>query len=206
MIVYVETNFIFELAFVREEHDRCTDLLNLAEEQKIELAVPAFSFGESYESWVRRARQRKALCDTLDRELLELARSQPYQDSSVEMQKLTSLLFLSGEQEKDRLDETISRLLRTATVIPLTTAVLQSSLPSQTRHDLSPQDAIVYASVLSHIRMLSGDAAAQVNCFITKNSKDFADQEIRWQLNQYGCKLLTNFQNGLGFVRSNLST
>ncbi len=52
MIVYVESNFVLELAFLQEEHERCLALLSLAESRDIHLVLPAFSIGEPYEVWV----------------------------------------------------------------------------------------------------------------------------------------------------------
>ena len=54
MIVYVESNFILELAFLRTEHESCTALLDSGESHELRLALPAFSIGETYEGWVRR--------------------------------------------------------------------------------------------------------------------------------------------------------
>jgi hypothetical protein len=49
MIAFVESNFVLELAFSREEYRECQELLDLAEKQKIDLALPAFSVGEPLE-------------------------------------------------------------------------------------------------------------------------------------------------------------
>ena len=57
MIVYVESNFVLELALLQEEHDSCDAIIMLAETRDIELVVPAFSLAEPYEALVRRSRQ-----------------------------------------------------------------------------------------------------------------------------------------------------
>ena len=49
MIVYVESNFVLELAFLQEEYESCLELLHLAESQAMHLVLPAFSVGEPYE-------------------------------------------------------------------------------------------------------------------------------------------------------------
>ena len=43
MIVYVESNFVLELAFLQEEHEGCLELLSLSESGDICLVLPAFS-------------------------------------------------------------------------------------------------------------------------------------------------------------------
>ena len=65
MIVYVESNFVLELAFLREEHENCLELLSLSESGDICLMLPAFSIGEPYEAWVRRSKQRLGLHEQL---------------------------------------------------------------------------------------------------------------------------------------------
>ncbi len=59
MIVYVESNFVLELAFLQEEHESCDELITLAESHSIKLVVPAFSIVEPYDVLVRRSRQRQ---------------------------------------------------------------------------------------------------------------------------------------------------
>ena len=55
MNVYVETNFILELAFVQDEHESCDRILALCEAQRATLVLPTFCLAESYETLIRRA-------------------------------------------------------------------------------------------------------------------------------------------------------
>ena len=41
MIVYIESNFVLELAYLQEECESCENILALSEEDKIELVIPA---------------------------------------------------------------------------------------------------------------------------------------------------------------------
>ena len=76
MIVYVETNFLLELALLQPEHEECETLLDLAKEHPgVELALPAFCIGEAYEAWGRKLRQRSKLQNDLTREINQLSRS-----------------------------------------------------------------------------------------------------------------------------------
>jgi predicted nucleic acid-binding protein len=65
MIVYVESSFVLELAFLRTEHEACTTLLDSAESHELRLALPAFSVGETYEALVRRSKRRGELHNQL---------------------------------------------------------------------------------------------------------------------------------------------
>ena len=119
MIVYIESNFVLELAYLQEEHESCENILALSEEGKIELAIPAYCVGEPYDSWLRRAKHRAELHERLSQEIRELSRSKPYIKSPKEFQDVTKTLIRSGEEEKQRLDNAVSRILETATVIPI---------------------------------------------------------------------------------------
>jgi hypothetical protein len=49
LIVYAETNFVLELALLQEQSASCEQLLAMAEQGTITLAVPAFCIvGERY--------------------------------------------------------------------------------------------------------------------------------------------------------------
>ncbi|MCI0491114.1 MAG: PIN domain-containing protein [Blastocatellia bacterium] len=199
MIVYVESNFVLESAYLQEEHESCEEILKLAEEGRIGLVLPAYSVGEPYDSWVRRSKQRAELHERLLRELNELSRSKPYVEMLDEFQGITKTLVQSGGEEKERLDNAVSRILEKAVVVPIEREVIKAAIDFQKTRNLSPQDSIVYASVLSH---LSSSSTEEPKCFITKNSKDFANPDIYTELESYGCKLLTKFNNGLGYAKS----
>ena len=200
MIVYVESNFVLELAFLQEEHEGCLELLSLSESGDICLMLPAFSIGEPYEAWVRRSKQRRGLYEQLITAIHELSRSRPYQESSDEFRELTDLLLRSGEEEKYRLDDILERILQTVGVIPIGLSIIRAAITFQESRSLSPQDSIVYASILDHLATESED----YSCFITKNSRDFTNPDIEHELTAYNCQLLTKFADGLGYIRSQL--
>jgi hypothetical protein len=76
----------------------------------------------------------------------------------------------------------------------------------QSNRGLDPQDALVYASVLGHLGRegTAGSPGEQHSCFVTRYS-DFADDDVRADLEGLGCKLLFRFDAALGYVRSCLS-
>jgi predicted nucleic acid-binding protein len=198
MIVYVETNFVLEMAFVQEQHDDCEAILGLCEAGRVALVVPAFCFAEPYETLERRRRERRRLLDDLSRELNQLARTQLYEERTGAMDEVTSLLAKSAEEKKDRLDAVIHRLLALAETIPLDGETLRSASKCQRQYDLSPQDAIVYTSLISHVARLKPESS----CFLTKNAKDFNNPDIVAALEAHHGKLLFNFEAGLGYVHS----
>lgn len=200
MNVYVESNFILELAFVREEYESCVQIIDLAKSNQVELILPAYSIGEPYEAQVRREKRRVALHSQLIQEIKELSRSKPYSDFMRDSQEITDLLIRSNEEERKRLDLALSDILTLADIIPIEANVIKSAIAFQNSLNLSPQDSIVYASVVTHLE--SGVSAPK--CFLTKNAKDFVNPDIIEQLTAYECKLLTKFEDGLGYIQSHL--
>lgn len=179
----------------------CESLLQLAESGTIQLIVPAFCVGEPYERLIRRDRQRRDVHRKLKDELRELARSAPYALAASNLDTLTGLLVEAGDDELNSLNNTLTRLLNTANLIPIDRIVLQGALTAQKTLGLSPQDSIVYASVRSSVI-----EATEAQCFLNKNSKDFLIPQIEEEFSAHNCKLLARFSDGLSYVNIDLAT
>jgi predicted nucleic acid-binding protein len=117
--VYVESNFVLELALLQEQHASCEEILRLSEAESIHLVIPAYSIAEPYETLVRRHNQRKRMKADLDDELRQLARTTTYAQRLIGFHDLTVLLIDSADEEAKRLEEIRTRLLKAAEIIPL---------------------------------------------------------------------------------------
>jgi predicted nucleic acid-binding protein len=199
--IYVESNFVLELALFQEQHASCEDILRLCQAGNAQLIIPAYSLVEPYETLIRRHRQRKQMKAELDSELQQLARTATYAHRLDGFQNLTAPLIDSADEEAKRLEQTRSLLSRTAEIIPLDRAILEAATRYQVDHDLSPQDALVYAAVLSHLKQ----SGTPQSCFLNKNSKDFDDPDLVEELNTYNCRLLPRFDVGYQFILSRIS-
>ena len=200
MNVYVESNFVLELVLRQEEFTSCEKILSLCEEGRAKLVVPAYSFAEPYETLTRRERQRKKMKQELDLELEQIARTATYADRLDGFRNLTGLLINVTDEGIRRLEQVRARLLETAEIIPLDADVLTASTQYQRVHDFSPQDALVYSSVLMHLTR----AGADQSCFLNRNSRDFDDQNVVDELRSYNCKVLPRFDSGCRFILSGL--
>ncbi len=67
-------------------------------------------------------------------------------------------------------------------------------------YDLTPQDALVYASVIMHLRQHQPPAA----CFLNRNAKDFDNPDIVDELRKYNCVMIPRFDQGDDFIRSHV--
>lgn len=200
MIVYIESNFVLELAFLQEEYESCDTIIKLAESQQIQLVIPAFSIAEPYTALDRRSKERKALHDRLESEIRELSRSKPYSEIRNDSEKLTGILIQSGEEEKQRLDTVLGRILGCAGIVPMGGEILRAAAEYQKPLGLSLPDSVIYASVVAHM----SSALTKPKCFLNKNSKDFVNPCIQDRLASYDCRLITRFADGLGYIRHQL--
>ena len=202
MDVYVESNFVLELTLLQEQHESCEKIIQLCEIGKIKLILPAYTLVEPYETIVRYAKQRIKISNDLAAEVKQLSRSKPYQEETEALQNLNGFLVRSLEEEKTRLRNTIDRLLAVTEIIPLDAQILSEASKYQFLHDLSPQDSIVYASVLQHLS--NSDSTSK--CFLNRNSKDFDDPDIEDALNKHGCKMLFRFDSGFGYISNKIAS
>jgi predicted nucleic acid-binding protein len=198
MNIYVESNFILELALLQEQSISCIKILDLCQRGKANLALPAFSIAELYETLGRRSRERNALANRLDSELRQLSRTQPYTERINMPREVTGFLVRSAEEERSRLKQVMEEALEITEVIPLDSIIITSAYSLEDSLGLSPQDAIVLASVFKHLEESNGEPS----CFLNRNAKDFDDPDIVKRLGENNCKLLPKFDDSLRYIRN----
>lgn len=189
MIVAAETNFILELAFRHDEASQCDRLIELAAERSIELAVPACSLFEPYETLVRRSKQRARLLEKFKFEVQQLARSEFYTVLPDKAKEIVEPIAGSTYVYENSLRRALIRVLSVSRIIPLSAGVMTLSFELQETCSLDPQDAIVLASVLLFMR----EKACGPKLFANRNSRDFVKPEVVAHLTQCDCRVLSNF-------------
>lgn len=200
MDVYVESNFVVELALFQEQQASCENIVELCESGEVRLVLPAYCLVEPYWNLAGTANRRRKLRADLENEVSQkLSRSEPYQEYVEAIQRITGFLVRSEQEEKNSLWTIQSRLLNIADVIPLSSPILSSAMAYQSGHDLSFQDSVVYASVLSHL----STSTATSKCFLNRDT-DFDDPDIEDTLKKYDCKMLFSFDNGHQYITSQL--
>ena len=195
MNVYVESNFVLELALLQEQWKNCCSVLKHCAAGRAHLVIPGYCLAEPYGALVGRQKRRRKVREDVEAELKQIARSEIYKERFEGFRELTSFLIKSAEDEDNRLLIECKGLLQSAEVIPLDASVLAASTEYRQRHGFSPQDAIVYASVLLHLQT----TGAPESCFLNRD-KDFGDEEVVEELRSYGCELLRDFEAGYQFI------
>lgn len=201
MNIYVETNFVLELALMQEQYKSCENIISDCQEGKINLVIPAYCLVEPYETLIRRSKIRQELKENVKYQLEQLARSEPYKEKVDAIKDdLTNLLAGSNDEDNERLREVISMILSLTEVVPLDPSVLTAAIEFESNFGLSPQDSIVFASVMNHLKI----AGEGKKCFLNRNSRDFDTSDIVEALDNYGCKMLFSFNNGYNYIQSQL--
>lgn len=199
MIVYVETNFVLELAYLRPTSDSCQRLLALARDGKIRIVVPTFALIEARIAWQRNVKRRNRLHSEVRAELGELSRSSPLNDIALQSQAFVTALVDTADQDRSRLELAAEALLTHTTVLPTEPTIVSQAYEAEPLLGLSPQDAVIYVTVLDHAARNEGP-----KLFVTQNANDFRVPEIEGELARYGCKLLVTFDAAEAYVRKQI--
>lgn len=200
MIVYVETNFLLELAYLQERWSRCEEILGLAKTGAIRLVVPAFCIAEARATSHRRASDRREFHVLLQKHIRELSRSEPFRGLSEQSRDVVSALVAGGEESRERLEAAIEAIENNGKVIPLTSEIIKVARVHELLYSLSPQDALVLESVRWHAEQEAGP-----KCFLTQDVKGFANPSVYDELSRVQCKVLVNFAYAVAYIQKNLS-
>lgn len=111
-------------------------------------------------------------------------------------------LIVPDEEEQQRFIQCHDRFLQVGEIIALNAIILREAASYETTYDLTPQDALVYASVITH---LQHDLPEQA-CFLNRNSKDFDSPNIIDELRKLNCRMIPRFDRGYSFIQSHLSS
>lgn len=136
----------------------------------------------------------------INAELKQLERTASYMTRINSIQDIAPLLVQSNGEERQRFVQYRKRILRSAKVIALTANILNDAATYEDPYDLRPQNALVYASVITHLRQ----HRPQIACFLNRNSKDFDSPDIVDELNRFTCRMIPRFDHGYAFIQSQL--
>ena len=206
MVVYVESNFVLEIALEQEQSSAARSILSLAESRQIELAYPSFVLSEPFENISRARRERNDLQVSLLKTFSYLKRSEPYKGIMLDSGPTISVLRDAYGRQKDLLDATFDQLIGVGRCISIDLSIFREALAYQRGLYLSPQDSIIYSAIVADLK---GQAQDETKCFLSRDRKAFGrndDRSVKGELEEYNCRYIGNFSQGLDFIRSSLKT
>lgn len=199
MIVYVESNFILELALGQEQSTAAEALLAGAEQGKLTLAFPEFAISEPFATLAQRGKRQLELSKRLGEELRQLHRSKPHQQAISTILAAPAILSSIAQIEADRLRDTVQRLLASGTALHLDSAAFSGAVTYQSLYQLASQDSIIYAVVLADLR---ARPTGEPKVFISRNWRDFRSPDILAELQSHNCVYAESFDEGLALINA----
>jgi hypothetical protein len=198
--IYVESNFVLEIASQQEEAEAAEQILGLAEARRIALVVPALSLFEPFTTITRRTNERLTLVKDLANHIRQVGRSRDATELNQHLEQVASSFDAFGEAHVQRFRDTVGRIVNCAHVVPADKQTIREALEAGPRMHLSLPDSIVYASVIADLRATDEGPRR----FLNKNSKDFDNPDVSAELEQMNCPLIRRFDQALGFIRQQL--
>lgn len=192
MIVYGESNFVLELALEQEECVYAESILAAAERGQVALVVPAFSIDEPFSTVAQRSRIRRRINNTISEQAKQLERSPTHAGLVTEIRAVAGKLASLEGHELMRLQTVVDRVLKAATVVPLTPAVFAAAVNYATSFGLPLQDGIVLASTVKHAATAP---PSEPKIFANRNPRDFDVPDIVNLLAANGCELAVTFED-----------
>jgi hypothetical protein len=119
VIVYVETNFLLELAYLQERRESCDVILEMAKTGEITLALPAFSAAEARATWGRRVSERQHFQSQLKRHIREISRSETLRNLNDHAKDVLAALVTGAEESRDRMEIAIVTIGQHGEIISL---------------------------------------------------------------------------------------
>lgn len=201
MIVYVESNFVLEVALGQEEASSAEAILTLAENSSIELVFPGFALSEPFSTITHRKREQQRMSSSLAEMVRQLQRSEPHKQVVTDLLPIPNMLTNLAKTETNLLQSTVKRLFQVSRAIETNAAIFEQALVYQFLFELSPQDSIIYATVITDLRRKPRN---EIKYFISRNWKDFRDFSIKYELESYNCQYVENFEDGLSLIQSSI--
>jgi predicted nucleic acid-binding protein len=202
LIVYVESNFVLELALLQEQAAAAQTILEHAETGALTLVLPAFALSEPFATVTNQGTQRNKLSDELTRQERELGRSALHQSLAAQLKQVWTTLTEVRKAQMDSLEQTMERLLGAAQQVALDLPGFQQARLYETRYGLTPQDAIIYAVIVGDLQRRP---IAEPKVFVNRNAKDFDDPGIKAELQTYNCRYIGTFADGLSYIENQLN-
>ncbi len=201
MIVYVESNFVLEIALEQEQSMEARAILAHAECGQIKLVFPSFVLSEPFECIMRERRERNNLHSSLLRTLNYLQRSEPHRSIMLDLEPVVSILRDAHRRQIDLLHSVFDRLLNVGECIAITIANFREASIYQRSLGLSPQYSIIYSAIISDLKLRPRE---EMKCFLSRDRKAFAnedDRSIKKELGINNCRYIGSFVEGWEYMR-----
>ncbi|MDK2971545.1 MAG: hypothetical protein PWP23_1300 [Candidatus Sumerlaeota bacterium] len=198
MILYVETNFLLEIARQQDHAQEAEELLLLGSDRsRLRLFCPAHCIGEAAANIGYHHQERLPLLVSLQKQQRELGRYAIESGLTDLIGKLDSRMHAVRKHEEWRLEQTVEKLLRFDGALPTPYLACGDAAEFELEYELRFSDALLLATVIRHARTLSEELKA----FVSRDRKDFGGRVAREVLRRENIKYLTTFEAALALAK-----
>jgi hypothetical protein len=159
-----------------------------------QLAIPEFSISEAMIHLDRQRGRRRDLSERLTAEFDDSKRSERFRHAPAAMHEASGLLTRAGDDERAGLDAIVRRVLAKAELIRIDPEIWDRA---GQLIDLSPQDGLVFASVIVSLER----SAERDALFVSRDARAFGSSGVVGELELRGCKSRFRFDDALRFVQ-----
>lgn len=191
MTVYVESNFVLEIALGQIEASAAERILDSAQRGELALLIPSFALFEPVITVRDRRSRRNSLMNQMNREMRELKRSQPHEEDVLGIEPIADRFTAIDERENRRLISTVQRMFDVAEVIEIVPEVYGEAIRLAQDFGLKLQDAIIGAAVLRHLQL---SRTPGPHYFATRDVSDFSDPAIVARFADFECLIVPSFE------------
>jgi predicted nucleic acid-binding protein len=198
VIVYVETNFILELALFQEQSGSVEEMLRRAARGEDHLRFSTLAVAEAISKLGRRPVERGEFLQRLQAESHQLQRSRPLQALAKSITDVAKEIGALARVESDQLEAVLMTIFRVGQVIEMDRSVLDLARAYTRDYDLSLTDAIVHASTISDLSVTPRDPP---KLFTSRDARAFTTPSLQDELATYGCDCILNFDHALARLK-----
>jgi len=119
-----------------------------------------------------------------------------------DMEPVAGILREASSKQLDLLHSTFERLLHIGECINISANHFKNVSAYQQDLKLSPQDSIIYATIIEDLQTRS---KAEKKCFLSRDRKGFDQSStIKSALNTHTCRYIGSFRQGLDYIQHTL--
>lgn len=204
MRVYVESNFVLELALAQEETEFAQILVDLASEGNIDLVFPVFALVEPFWTLRYREKQREQLLDSLSKQVNQLRRSDLHEQFVAAVDPILGKMLDVMMRETEEFEQTLRRLIDVGFGINVDVAHIPAALQYQDSHTFDTfQDALIFTAVMAD---LETQAVEDNRCFVSKDSDAFGTRIVKDDLARYDCRYIATFRAAVNYVHNSVKS
>lgn len=204
--VYVETNYLLNIARKQEESLYSSKILELAKNKKINLKLPIYCIPESYMALQRRHEPFKTLKDTAAVVLNELTRSldrsRLHKLTYEAYKNLPTEIVTIIQREVNQLDRAINEVLKSAKTLNCSYKIHKKGIVFRTALDIPHEmDSAAIAAIEEDIKTVK---FSRDKVFITADKK-MLTVELKKLLQQQKCINFSSFRKAYEFIENRIN-